>query len=70
MVEGRSRETWRHTSTLVWIVAEVNRSRKKRARPFTPEEFDPYERRSRRPGQRLTVGLLQTWGASLERGTT
>ncbi len=70
MTEGRSRETWRHTSTIVWIVAEVNRSRKKRARPFAPEDFDPYERRRGRTGQRLTVGLLQAWGASLERGTT
>lgn len=67
MAEGRSRERWAHTATAVWIVAEVNRSKKKRAQPFTPDDFNPYERRKRRAGNRLTVGVLQAWGKSLER---
>lgn len=67
MAEGRSRESWNHTATAVWIVAEVNRNRKKRATPFTPDDFNPYERHNRGTGKRLTVGVLQAWGKSLER---
>lgn len=69
MAEGRSRERWNHTATAVWIVAEVNRNRKKRATPFTPDDFNPYERHKRRAGKRLTVGVLEAWGKSLEGAT-
>lgn len=61
MAEGKSREEWKHTSSLLWIVAESKRNRKTRSTPFRPGDFDPYEQRRgghRGNGQRLTVGLL------------
>jgi len=60
MVEARSRDAWSHTSSLLWIVAESKRDRKKRSRAFTPAEFNPWERKggSTGAGKKLTVGLL------------
>lgn len=62
MAEGASRERWARTSTEVWIVAESKRNRKKRPKPFTPDDFSPWGNRStgghRSGGERLTVGRL------------
>lgn len=60
MAEAKSRDAWNHTASLLWIVAESKRSQKKRARPFTPDEFNPWERKSGSSGagKKLTVGLL------------
>lgn len=60
MAEGASRERWLHTSVQVWIIAETKRNRKKRSRPFTPADFNPWERRAGGGdrGKRLTVGVL------------
>lgn len=42
---GAARAKWRHDWDLVaaslWLVAEVNRDRKRRPRPFTPADFHP-----------------------------
>lgn len=60
MAEGASRDRWAHTSAQIWIVAESKRNSKKRARPFSPADFNPWERRANRSdnGKRLTVGVL------------
>lgn len=68
MAEGRSRERWAHTSTAVWVVAEVNRNKKKRSRPFTPHNFNPYERKASGGGKPLTVGTLLAMRAAFEQG--
>ena len=70
MAEARSRDEWGRTSALLWIVAESKRDKKKRARPFTPAEFNPWETTagaSRSPGKKLTVGLLLSLRGMFER---
>lgn len=56
---------------MLWIVAESKRDKKKRARPFTPAEFNPWETTSnggpKTPGKRLTVGLLLSLRGLFER---
>lgn len=62
MAEGASRERWARTAMGVWIVAESKRNRKKRPKPFTPDDFSPWAQPSsdgsRRGGERLTVERL------------
>lgn len=43
MAEGRVRQEWNHTSCILAMIANVNRDRKRRSRPFDPKEFHPLE---------------------------
>ncbi len=54
MAEGRSRETWEHTSAILAMLANVNRL-KKTSRKFTPLDFDPYAREKKRDAQTSPV---------------
>ncbi|MFB3894591.1 MAG: hypothetical protein ACE15C_21525 [Phycisphaerae bacterium] len=47
MAEARARDNWAHTSTVLALLANVNRDPKK-GRPFKPADFDPYAARDGR----------------------
>ena len=47
MAEGRCEQAWAHTSSILAMIAEVNRDRKKRSRPFRPADFNPYAAESK-----------------------
>ena len=49
MAEGRGRECWAHTSTILALIANANRDPRK-TRPFNPGDFDPYSAKDRREG--------------------
>ena len=60
MAEGRLDQAWNHTSAILALLANVHRDPKKR-RPFRPEDFHPFKRRSS-VGVRITrenIGLLK-----------
>ena len=42
MAEARGRARWAPFSHLLAMTANSNRDEKKRSRPFTPDEFNPY----------------------------
>ena len=44
MAEARGRDAWGRMSSLMALVANVNRD-PRRSRPFRPRDFNPYERR-------------------------
>lgn len=48
MVEGRSRDRWGHTSSVICVIANAHRDPKKRRRPFQPGEFNPHNRAAAR----------------------
>ncbi|MCX5673931.1 MAG: hypothetical protein NTX87_02885 [Planctomycetota bacterium] len=52
MAEGRGRDEWGRMSSLLALIANVNRD-PKRTRAFKPADFNPYEAR-RRAGIPLT----------------
>ena len=60
MAESRARERWAHTSSVMALIANVNRDPKK-GRAFRPDDFNPYA--PRQPaGIPLTadnIGLLK-----------
>lgn len=47
MAEGREEREWARTSALLALVANVNRDTKKRPKPYTPDEFNPYSKKNR-----------------------
>jgi len=53
MAEGRGRDEWGRMSSLLALIANVNRDPKK-TRPFRPADFNPYEARKRGGGVPLT----------------
>lgn len=67
MVEGKTeqedRMRWNHTSSIIATLAEINRDRKRRSRPYDPAEFNPYEQAS--SGTPLTADNLHLLGAAL-----
>ena len=56
MAEARGRAEWSRMSSLMALVANVNRD-PRRTRAFRPRDFSPYERR-RSEGIPLTAGNI------------
>jgi len=70
MAEARGRAAWAHTSSIMALVANVNRDPKK-TRAFRPSDFNPYAERSPR-GTPLTagnIGLLRSLVPKKEAGS-
>lgn len=63
MAEARGRDQWTHTSSVLALIANVNRDPKK-TRPYKPSDFNPYEaRRSTAAGipiTKQTLGMLKS----------
>jgi cytochrome P450 len=57
MAESRSRVAWGHTSSILCLIANVNRDPRK-SRPFTPDQFNPHRAPKRRKGKSITVDQL------------
>lgn len=47
MAEARQQCQWRQTATIVAMLANTVRDPKKRKKPFTPDEFDPFNKASK-----------------------
>jgi len=61
MAEARGRDAWAHTSTLLAMIANVNRDPKK-GRAFKPADFDPHAQGGRSDVieiDRGNVGLMR-----------
>jgi hypothetical protein len=61
MARARREHDWALTSTVLCMLAEVNRDKKKRARAFHPDEFNPcvLERRKELPLPKIKVTDLK-----------
>lgn len=59
MAEARSKATWGHTSSVLALIANVNRDPRK-GKPFMPDQFNPHAGggRKRRKGKRVSVAQL------------
>jgi len=54
MADARRREAWSHTSAVMAWVGNVMRDPKK-TRPFSPDDFNPFAKRRRRPLRGLPI---------------
>jgi len=57
MAEAKGRANWAHTSTVLALLANVNRD-PKRTRAFRPADFNPFETRRARDGVPLVAENL------------
>jgi len=58
MSEGRSRSLWAHTSSVMALIANVNRDPKK-SRPFQPSDFSPHAAPSSQPLPKVKMKSLK-----------
>ncbi len=42
MAEAKRQHDWNVASTIMALMAEMNRDRKRRRKPFKPDDFNPY----------------------------
>ena len=42
MAEAKAKHDWNVTSSVMALLAEINRDRKRRRKPFKPDDFNPY----------------------------
>lgn len=62
MADGKSRESWQRTSTILALIANVNKDPNK-GRPFKPADFDPYASKHESTGDKIRIdnlGLLKS----------
>jgi hypothetical protein len=71
---ARLRAEWDQTATLCWLLAEINRDRKKRRKPFEVDDFHPLVTREERAAKRRQatpgpsrLAFLRACRADLER---
>ena len=57
MVEGKQRDEWARTSSLMALIANANRDAKKH-RAFRPTDFDPFSQ-THKPKQKVDVSILK-----------
>lgn len=58
MAEARLRAEWDRTSHVLALIANCHRDPKRRKRPFSPAEFQPYRRPRTRPRRSMPVDRL------------
>lgn len=62
MTEGRRREAWDHTASLMALIANCNRDAQKVRRPFHPDQFHPMRQGGeRRESSDDKLGGKQAW---------
>jgi hypothetical protein len=49
MAEAKRQHDWNVASTIMALMAEMNRDRKRRRKPFRPDDFNPYVTRKPSP---------------------
>ena len=64
MADARRQHDWQLASTLVWITAEVNRDRKRRRKPFKPDDFNPCVTTRPAPAKASVEQVASLLGAS------
>jgi len=68
MADGRRRDLWAHTSSVLALVANVNRDPKK-GRPFSPADFNPFESVGKGGGIPITADNIRVLKALVPGGT-
>lgn len=68
MADGKGRDEWGRMSSLLAMLANIHRDPKKKRRPYTPVEFNPYHAPKRKRGHPVTVDRLAREIESLGKG--
>lgn len=59
----QDRRMWNHTSSVLAMMANVNRDRKRQPRPYRPDDFNPYEQepKTKRELTQQDIQNIATW---------
>ena len=47
MAEAKVKHNWTHTSSVLAMIANVNRDKKKKPSPFKPDDFNPFAKKTK-----------------------
>jgi hypothetical protein len=67
MADGRMREAWNRTSTVLALIANVNRDPKK-SKAFGPKDFHPYEARKAKPPVKADISIFKQFVSGTTHG--
>jgi hypothetical protein len=70
MIDAKRKHDWQLASTLVWITAEVNRDRKRRRKPFKPDDFNPCATTRPAPAKASVEQVANLLGAKFTKAAT
>ena len=65
IIWGR-KDLWDQTSLLAMLLANANRDPKKKRKPYTTADFDPYEKRKKKKPRAVTKEEWQAVGQALK----
>jgi hypothetical protein len=59
MVDARRRECWAHTSSILALLANIHRDRRKKPSPYKPDDFTPYPHERGQAVQTAPIEILK-----------
>ena len=65
MAEAKRKHDWNIASSVMALTAEINRDRKRRRKPFKPEDFNPLTRVTAKPVPVTVTQLASLLGRPL-----
>jgi hypothetical protein len=69
MAEAKRQHDWNVASTIMALMAEMNRDRKRRRKPFKPDDFNPYAERKPIVAKGTVEQAASMLGAAYTRNT-
>ncbi len=66
MADAKRQHDWNIASSVMALTAEINRDRKRRRKPFKPDDFNPYTVKRAVPVRATVEQVAQLLGASFQ----
>ncbi len=66
MADAKRQHDWNIASSVMALTAEINRDRKRRRKPFKPDDFNPYTVKRPVPLRATVEQVAQLLGASFQ----
>lgn len=66
MADAKRQHDWNIASSVMALTAEINRDRKRRRKPFNPDDFNPYTVKRPVPVRATVEQVAQLLGASFQ----
>ena len=68
MAESKSKDSWNHTASLMALLANAHRDKKRKSSPYKPSDFNPFSGSRKR--QRVSVEQLTREMMAMTRART
>ncbi len=70
MAEAKRQHDWHIASSVMALTAEINRDRKRRRKPFKPDDFNPYTATKKVPVKATVEQVANLLGAAFQPNET